>query len=413
MALKWKSRAAKFELVPRRGMSKVRVLLNRWLKLDRWFPHIPLGIAVAGMGLLRIAPALRQVVGSSAYLKEILNAEGILTLTSMRGLPQVVPGLFLLTMSVGLLQRSQFAWFITILFLTAGMGLEVLSRWPHLHGSQFLLDLMLLAALVLWRRRFRRSSLAAATLFSLASLVTVLGYALVGTMILGSGFAPPVKDVETALYFVLVTMSTVGYGDILPKTAEARLFVISIIVFGITAFATSLSAILMPLINKRMTRLLTTRESGMERTSHFVIVGDSALCRNAYHELRNRGEVVTVVLPETPEESIFRPEDVVIGDGSDLEVLKKATADEAKAVLALGDNDSENAFVVLAAKELEGKPMTVVGVSHSANLSRIRRVKPDMVISPQVLGGEILAMALRGEKIDGELFLKRLFPDHE
>ena len=57
--------------------------------------------------------------------------------------------------------------------------------------------------------------------------------------------------------------------------------------------------------------------------------------------------------------------------------------------------------------------MTVVGVSHSANLSRIRRVKPDMVISPQVLGGEILAMALRGEKIDGELFLKRLFPDHE
>ena len=192
------------------------------------------------------------------------------------------------------------------------------------------------------------------------------------------------------------------------------MFAISIIVFGITAFATSLSAILMPLINKRMTRLLTTKESRMkERTSHFVIVGDSALCRNAYHELRNRGEEVTVVLPATPDEGIFRPEDLVSGDGSDLEVLKKAAAGDARAVLALADNDSENAFVVLAAKELDGKPTTVVGVSHSANLSRIRRVKPDMVISPQVLGGEILAMALRGEKIDSDLFMKRLFPEHE
>ena len=43
---------------------------------------------------------------------------------------------------------------------------------------------------------------------------------------------------------------------------------------------------------------------------------------------------------------------IVIGDGSDLETLRKAGAERAKAIFALLDDDSENAFVVLAAREL-------------------------------------------------------------
>jgi hypothetical protein len=58
-----------------------------------------------------------------------------------------------------------------------------------------------------------------------------------------------------------------------------------------------------------------------------------------------------------------------------------------KAILALSAADSDNAFVVLAVKELESRAKTVVAVNDSNNLGRVRRVQPDLIIAPQVLGG--------------------------
>jgi len=104
---------------------------------------------------------------------------------------------------------------------------------------------------------------------------------------------------------------------------------------------------------------------------------------------------------------MYQDTDVIIGDGTDLEVLRKAGADKAKAVLALGTDDSENAFVVLAVKELAGEAKTVAAVNDARNMPRVRRVQPDLVIAPQVLGGELLAMALSGEKVEGDELLAR------
>ena len=146
----------------------------------------------------------------------------------------------------------------------------------------------------------------------------------------------------------------------------------------------------------------------MKRSNHYIIVGSSALASNTYRELVARGEQVTVILLTIPENSKFPDIDVIIGDGSDVDTLKKAGGEEAKAVLALLDNDSENAFVVLAAKELEGGIKTVAAVNDVKNLNRIRRVHPYMVIAPQVLGGELLTMALTGEKVDSSTIMQRL-----
>ena len=48
-------------------------------------------------------------------------------------------------------------------------------------------------------------------------------------------------------------------------------------------------------------------------------------------------------------------------------------------------------------------------MSSTGNLARVRRVKPDIVLSPQVLGAEVLTMALSGETLDSENFLSRIF----
>jgi voltage-gated potassium channel len=92
-----------------------------------------------------------------------------------------------------------------------------------------------------------------------------------------------------------------------------------------------------------------------------------------------------------------------------VDTLEKAGVTRANAVLALGDNDSDNAFVVLAVKDMASSVKTVTVANDASNLARMKRVHPDLIIAPQILGGELLAMALTGEQVDGDKLVKELF----
>ena len=72
------------------------------------------------------------------------------------------------------------------------------------------------------------------------------------------------------------------------------------------------------------------------------------------------------------------------------------------------DDGSENAFVVLSAKELHVRAKTVAAVNDAKNLNWVRRVHPDLIIAPQVLGGELLTSMLTGERIDVKNIMDRL-----
>jgi voltage-gated potassium channel len=116
-----------------------------------------------------------------------------------------------------------------------------------------------------------------------------------------------------------------------------------------------------------------------------------------------------MLMPQPPVEGDIDEADVIIGDASNLDVLRKADADQAQAVLAMRADDSDNAFIVLAVKELNGRAKTVATVNDSKHIERVKLVQPDMVIAPQVLGGELLAMVLSGERISGDFLLDQFF----
>jgi voltage-gated potassium channel len=185
---------------------------------------------------------------------------------------------------------------------------------------------------------------------------------------------------------------------------------VSIIILSIALLSTAVGATLIPAIIRNVEQLTTARNIKMIRNGHYIIVGSSALSNNTYRELISRQEQVTVILLRESDGAQFNDPDldVVVGDGGDLETLRKAGAEKAKAILALLDDDSENAFVILAVKELQVKARTVAAVNQSKHLNRIRRVHPDMIIAPQVLGGELLTSMLTGERIDINDVMSRL-----
>ncbi|HVB33032.1 MAG TPA: voltage-gated potassium channel protein [Patescibacteria group bacterium] len=374
---------------------------HKGIRAKYWFPHIPLSLAVALAGLFLLATKF----GAEWHILLARFPRDMFGFPPS-SMPFLLIGLALLLMPIGLLFRSRFAWIVAVVLTVA--AILILLLFPR--GVQPLLVYyigILLFLLLLSHRAFGRSSLAAGTLFAITSSLMLLIYAVFGSLYLGQEFSPPIKDLASAFYYSIVTMSTVGYGDIVPKSMHARFFTVSIILLGIGVFATSISAIIGPVVTRSIDEIVRGREKRMKRANHFIIVGATPLAFNTYRELKKRNQAVTLILAQPPTESGFEDADIVVGDANDLEVLGKAGAQQAQAVLAMRADDSENAFIALAVKELKGKAKTIVAVNDSKHFERVRLAQPDFIIAPQVLGGEMLAMVLSGETITSEFVTDR------
>jgi voltage-gated potassium channel len=172
-----------------------------------WFPHVPLALLLALGGFW----VLHASFGSDwmQYVQSIIHGNFHLKL---RLLPSLLIGGGMVTMGLGLLWRSRLAWLMAVLLASVGLVNTVLTGHTHVQVLVAYFAFVVACLLLSWRQ-FDRSSVAASTLFALTSVVMLLLYATFGSYYLGAQFSPPIKDLATALYYSMVTMSTVGYDD--------------------------------------------------------------------------------------------------------------------------------------------------------------------------------------------------------
>jgi len=262
---------------------------KNWLNSRTWFPQVPLAIVSALSGLMHLYPLLINTVGLNFLSKLFADAASDIADLNMLGISRSTIGAFLLVMSLGLLLRSRLAWLTSILMLLVALFFHFNTARVAVPWWRILFDSMLLLLLVMNYRRFDRENIALGILFALSSLIVFMGYAVFGSYHLGNQFSPPITNLVTALYFIGVTITSVGYGDIIPTTIEARLFLVSVIILGITVIGAAVGTTLIPAFMKRIENITSRRKTIMKRSNHYIIVGHSSLASNTYHELTARG----------------------------------------------------------------------------------------------------------------------------
>ncbi|MCW0209319.1 voltage-gated potassium channel protein [Achromobacter veterisilvae] len=385
--------------------------MRRVRKLLALFPpNWCLAILVALDGYAFMHPVLREVRAREySFWLAIDNWHEVMRVVGLLEIPRLVLGMGLQVIALGLILKARIAWAFSLVLLI-GIGTFAILD-DHGRAGLGIYTLVLVIALIAYWRRFDRASVTAGSLFAVVSMLSLVIYAVFGTLYLGSEFNPPIRDAGTAFYFSIVSMSTVGYGDITPHTGTARLFTASIIILGITIFATSISAIAGPVIGGNLKRLVKGKFSTAMRKNHIIIAGATPLALSVYDGLRRRGDEVTVIVPAGTAQEYPAAADLIEGDASSVEVLRNAGVARARYVLALRDDDAENAFIVLAAKEATGDTgaKTVALVNTSKHLEKIRRVQPDLVFSVQLLGAELLARAISGEPMDSQTITDLFF----
>ncbi|OYV75858.1 MAG: hypothetical protein B7Z66_11095 [Chromatiales bacterium 21-64-14] len=357
------------------------------------WPQVPLAAALAASGLFNVLRGLHHQLPLPSEIQALANVAS--PLAALGNTTEVILGAGLVLVGIGLLWRLRAAWAFAMLLVAITTGVNAFRAQGTLAVS---LPALWLLALTFLRHHFRRHTALGSVLITLISVLSVFAYGSFGSLLLGTGFRPPIRDLTAGFYFTVVTLSTVGYGDIVPVTTEARMFVVSLLVIGLSIFATAVVSTLGPAISGELARIFTPEERKMNLKDHVILLGAGAIARNTARELAARGiRFVQVVTAD--EEAPLADQPVVKGDASEDPVLQEAGIAHARLVIAAREDDGENAFISLASKDLNPAVQVLAVAGTVRSIRRLKLARADLVFAPAAVGGRLLANLVEGGEI--------------
>ncbi len=214
----------------------------------------------------------------------------------------------------------------------------------------------------------------------------------------------PKKLCIAATVSTFVTYSTLGYGDILPQTENAKIFSVSMVIIGLGSFIAAMTVLVGPMMEKRMKGVLRIMSRFQNIIDHVVICGYSNVSESIIDELQQRHVPYLVV--EDRQDIVLhlqnKGHDVIAGTATTTETLERANLKKARAIVAAFDSDSVNTLVALTASEYrktaKGSAFRIiVRVEDEGNIEKVRNAGADEVISPSTIGGRLMAKRALGE----------------
>ncbi len=296
----------------------------------------------------------------------------------------------------GLQRRKRLAWYLTLLTLPL-VTLLPLTTFQTTDVPLLVLLAVAVPLLFVNRSAFdQRIELSSLQIASLSSVLGVGLYGTVGSYVLREQFG----ELETwgdAVYYVIVTVATVGYGDITPLTTEAKWFSLSVIVFGTGAFTVAIGALIVPAIEKRMAAAfgnMTPSELSLLE-DHVLVLGYGDITESLLEELADETDVV-VVTPDSDRASALDDRDVNVltDDPTDESVLEAARIDDASGVVVATRDDARDVLTILAARKANPEVRIVAAANDRRHVDKLEQVGADEVISPMEIGGRLLGRSI-------------------
>ncbi len=253
----------------------------------------------------------------------------------------------------------------------------------------------MLAPVAVWLRRLARRIRSIARRYLLFDILVIA----VTVWIVSGTLFSLVEHLSlfNGLYWALVTMTTVGYGDIVPHTAAGKIIAMLTITAGIAVYTATISVIAGSIVEAA-----EKRRQGYIRyrgVRHIVVVGWTPASEAAIRELRSRGYTGDIVLVTEKPSTVIREADIegvtlVRGDPTRRETLLRANVPKANMVIVSTNDDASTALVVLSVRGLNTHARIVAESLHPENVGLMHKAGADIVVPTRDLGGRMLATSL-------------------
>jgi voltage-gated potassium channel len=206
-------------------------------------------------------------------------------------------------------------------------------------------------------------------------------------------------NLADSIYMTVITISTIGYGEIHQLHESGRIFTIFLIFFGVGLSLYVAGALVQFIVEGQIRTILGRRrlDKRINRLkNHYIVCGYGRIGKVICDILRKKPFKVVVI--EKDKELIpFMEEDGLLyisGDTVDESNLQKAGIDRAKGVIAALATDADNVFLVLTAKQLNPGIFIMARASNNDVKSKLIAAGAEIVESPYEMGAENMAQKI-------------------
>ena len=233
----------------------------------------------------------------------------------------------------------------------------------------------------------------------LVSGILLLGYGLVGYRLFGFSLVD-------AVYLTLSALTTEGFATPVVLSDGAKIFTVSLSLFGVTVFVAVLGVLAGALVDGKL--MQRSRRWSMQRRitelrDHHIVCAYGRVGRAAAREFEADG-VPFVVIELKPElEEDLKRDGVLylMGNSTSEAILRAAGIHRARGLVCAVDSDAENVYITLVARSLNPNISIVARASEDAAADRLYRAGANRVVSPYATSGRRMALiALRPEVVD-------------
>lgn len=231
------------------------------------------------------------------------------------------------------------------------------------------------------------------TLISIGLSIVLMGVGSAGYMIIeGWNFMD-------AFYMTIITMATVGYGEVHQVGLGGRIFTVVLILLGVGFFLYVAGNIIQFLVEGRIRSVLGRRKLDKQINKlkgHYIICGYGRIGRVLARFLTAR--YIDVVVIERSQNRVAKMDEdgilYLIGEATDESILERAGIQRAKGIVTAVATDADNVFLVLIAKQLNPRLFIVARATQNDAKKTLLAAGADKVISPYDLGARRMAHAI-------------------
>ena len=215
-----------------------------------------------------------------------------------------------------------------------------------------------------------------------------------------------------SIYMTVITLSTVGYGEVHPLTDAAKILSMLIIIFGVTGIG-----VLIRTFSEEFLQIEQFRKNKMMKNisklkNHFIICGYGRMGAVIAKELSEKNLDFVIIEIDDGKADIIRSKGwfCVHADATTEESLIDARVDLAAGVAVVLDTDQENLFVTMSMKTSNPELFILSRCSLEDNQSKLIRAGANKVINPYTAGGHRMAEILSKPQVEDSISV--LSPKH-
>lgn len=214
-----------------------------------------------------------------------------------------------------------------------------------------------------------------------------------------------------AVYMTAITLTTTGFGEVVPLTSKGKMFTIVLLLMGVGVVTYSISQMVsyVASIDFSQRRRKKMEKKIMKMKNHTIVCGYGNMGEIICKKLKEEG--VKFVVVEKRETLIQMLEkagyDFIEGDAAHDEILEKAGVREAKVLVSVIDSDADGLYITLAGRSFNPNLLIIARASEPSAKPRMIRASADKVILPFVMSGLKVAESVINPAVEDFLNLDK------